>query len=142
MRTEDYWHVDELLDFQICKFRFRLRELTTCSCFAAASVVCLECHMAGLNTIETGNELSQPQFEFTGLPMCNLGLSKAGALFLRIILLELPVCQLYYQLREWLLCEWEEDSGSTVEQAYHLDHYFTHVSLHKLHRDNTFIIST
>ena len=51
-----------------CKQKFRLRELTSCLCSAAASAVCFEGLVAGLDATETGNELSQ-QFEFTGLVM-------------------------------------------------------------------------
>ena len=53
---------------QACKLKLRLRELTSCLCSAAASAVCFEGHMAGLDATETGKELSQPQFEFTSLP--------------------------------------------------------------------------
>ena len=44
---------------QACKLKLRLRELTSCLCSAAASAVCFDGHyLAGLNTTETGNELS------------------------------------------------------------------------------------
>ena len=46
---------------------FRSRELTSCLCSTAASAVCFEGRVAGLATIEKGNELSQPTFAFTGL---------------------------------------------------------------------------
>ena len=51
---------------QACKLKFRFRELTSCSYSAA---VCFEGPVAGLDTTETGNELSQPNFEFTALLM-------------------------------------------------------------------------
>jgi len=38
----------------------KLRELTSCLCSAAASAVCFEARVAGLDKTETGNELSQP----------------------------------------------------------------------------------
>ena len=52
---------------QACKLKFRLRELMSCFCSAAASAVCFEGRVAGLYAIETGNKLSQTKFEFKGL---------------------------------------------------------------------------
>ena len=52
---------------QACKLKFRLSKLTSCLCSAAASAVYFEGRMAGLDPTETGNELSQPTFEFTSL---------------------------------------------------------------------------
>ena len=51
-------------DEQACELKFGLRELTSCLCSAATSAVCFEGH---LDTKGTVNELSQPEFEFTGL---------------------------------------------------------------------------
>ena len=50
-----------------CKLKLRLRELTSCLCSTAAPAVCFEGRMLGLDTTETGNELSQPKFEFKSL---------------------------------------------------------------------------
>ena len=53
---------------QACKLKFRLRERALFLLFSAAALaVCFEGHMAGLDKTETGNELSQPKFEFTSL---------------------------------------------------------------------------
>ena len=47
-----------------------------CLCFAAASAVCFEDHVAGLDATETGNELSQHKFEFIGLViLCGFDIS-------------------------------------------------------------------
>ena len=46
---------------QACKYKFRLRDLTSCSCSAAASAVCFECQVAVVDTTETGSEFSQPK---------------------------------------------------------------------------------
>ena len=43
-----------------CKLKFRLRELTSCLCSAAALADCFEGRMAGLDGTETENGLSQP----------------------------------------------------------------------------------
>ena len=53
---------------QACKLKCRLRELISCLCSAAALAVCFEGRLAGLDPTETGNEISQPKFQFTGLP--------------------------------------------------------------------------
>ena len=50
---------------QACKLKFRLRELTPCSCSTAALAVCLEGSVAGPDA--TANELSQPKFELASL---------------------------------------------------------------------------
>ena len=50
----------EVAHQQACKLKFRLGELTSCLCSAAASAVCFEGRVAGLDAAETGNELSQP----------------------------------------------------------------------------------
>ena len=52
---------------QACKLKFRLRELTSCLCSAAAWAVCFEGSVAGVNATETGNVVSQPTLEFTPL---------------------------------------------------------------------------
>ena len=53
--------------YQACKLKFRLKELTSGLCFAAAlSCMLFKGHMlAGLDPTKKGNELSQPKFEFT-----------------------------------------------------------------------------
>ena len=48
----------EKVIMQTSKLEFRLRELTSCLCSAAASTASFECHVAVLNTTESGNELS------------------------------------------------------------------------------------
>ena len=58
---------DGRIDLQACKLKFRLRELTSCLCSAAASAVCFEGCLAGPDATVTGNERSQPKFEFTSL---------------------------------------------------------------------------
>ena len=50
-----------------CKIKFRLRELISCLCSAAALAVCFEGRVAGLEATETGNEISQPKFELARL---------------------------------------------------------------------------
>ena len=57
--TDDYWR---LLNDQACKLKFRLRETSSCLCSAAAVAVCFKGRLAGLEAIESGNELSQPNF--------------------------------------------------------------------------------
>ena len=52
---------------QACKFKFRLRDLISCSCSTSALAVCFEGRLAGPDATETGNELSQPKFELTRL---------------------------------------------------------------------------
>ena len=52
---------------QACKLKFRLRDLNSCLCSAAALAVSFEGCMSGLNATETGSELSQPKFQFTSL---------------------------------------------------------------------------
>ena len=47
---------------QACKLKFRLRDLTFCLCSTAASTVCFEGPLSGLDATETGSELSQPKF--------------------------------------------------------------------------------
>ena len=56
---------------QASELKFRLRELTSWLCYAAAWAVCVcfEGRMAGLDQTQIGNELSQPKFEFTSLGM-------------------------------------------------------------------------
>ena len=54
---------------QACNLKCRLRELTSSLCSATALAVCFEGQVAGLDTTETGNEFSQPKFEFTSLAM-------------------------------------------------------------------------
>ena len=52
---------------EACKLKFRLRELTSCLCSLAAWAICFESRVAGLDTTETGNEVSQPTLQFTSL---------------------------------------------------------------------------
>ena len=47
---------------QACKLKFRLRDLTSCLCSAAAPGFCFKGREAGVDTIETGNEFSQHKF--------------------------------------------------------------------------------
>ena len=47
--------------------KFRLRELTSCLCCAAAWTVCFEGSVTGLDATETGNEFSQLKFYFISL---------------------------------------------------------------------------
>ena len=54
---------------QACKLKFRLKELYSCLCSAAASAVCFEGCLIGLDRTETRNELSQPKIYFTPLFM-------------------------------------------------------------------------
>ena len=59
---------------QACKLKFRLREhFLAHPVFVppAALAVCFEGSVAGLDATETGNELSQPTFEFTSLAICD-----------------------------------------------------------------------
>ena len=56
---------------QACKLKFRLRELNSCLYSAAASAVCFEGRVAGLDATETENEFSQLRFWFTSLIMIN-----------------------------------------------------------------------
>lgn len=53
------WVLESKSDSQACKPKFRLRELTSSLCPAAALDIYFyfKCHMAGLEAIETGNEL-------------------------------------------------------------------------------------
>ena len=44
------------------KLKFRLRELTSCLCSAAAPAVCFKGCMAGLDTTETGIDIYQLKF--------------------------------------------------------------------------------
>ena len=46
---------------QACKLKFRLGELTSCLCSAAAKAVFFEGCLAGADATDTGNELSQPK---------------------------------------------------------------------------------
>ena len=57
---------------QTRKLKFRLRGLTSCSfsIFAVASY--FEGRVAGLDATVTGNELSQPKFEFSSFFMTHL----------------------------------------------------------------------
>ena len=48
---------------QACKLKFRLRELFSCLCSAAAQAICFEGSLAGLDATETGNVLSQATFK-------------------------------------------------------------------------------
>ena len=59
-------------DLQACKLIFRLIELTSCLCSDSALAVCFEGRITGLDATETGNDLSQPKFEFTGLRIYHL----------------------------------------------------------------------
>ena len=54
---------------QACRLKFRLRELTSCLCSAAALAFCFEGCMADLDPTVTGNGLSQLKFVFTCLAM-------------------------------------------------------------------------
>ena len=56
---------------QACKFKFRLKDLTSCLCSAASPAFCFKDRVAGVNATETGNELSQPTLEFTSLVICH-----------------------------------------------------------------------
>ena len=61
-----------LSSYQACELKFRFRELTSGLCSAATSAVCFEGRTAVLDATETGNELSQPKFEFTSLLLTSL----------------------------------------------------------------------
>ena len=52
---------------QACLLQFRLRELNSCKCSAAAPAVCFKGRVAGPDATETGNELSQLKFQFSSL---------------------------------------------------------------------------
>ena len=54
--------LQEICHGQACKLKFRLRELTSCLCSAAALAVCFEDCVADLDATETGNKLSQLNF--------------------------------------------------------------------------------
>ena len=58
--------------YQACVLKFKLRELPSCLCSAAAWAVCFEGSVAGVNATETGNEVSQPTLEFTSLHIMNM----------------------------------------------------------------------
>ena len=47
---------------QACKLKFRLKDLTSCLCSAAAPAVCFKGLVAGVDATETGNEFSQLKF--------------------------------------------------------------------------------
>ena len=51
----------------VCKLKYRLREVTSCWCSAAALAICFEGRVAGLDAAITGNKLYQLKFEFTSL---------------------------------------------------------------------------
>ena len=60
-------HALRLGDYQLCKVKFKLRELISCFCCAQTSHADLEADSRGSGRTQTGSELSQLKFEFTGL---------------------------------------------------------------------------
>ena len=90
---------------QACKLKFRFKGLTSCLSSAAASAVCVEGRLAGLEATETRNEPSQPKFEFTNLHrtdnwpsetyLFSLAAGRTGAMFAgRERWVQRPVCNL------------------------------------------------
>ena len=52
---------------QACKLKFRLRDLISWLCCVQTSHAALKADSRGSSGTQTGNELSQSKFEFTGL---------------------------------------------------------------------------
>ena len=63
----------EMVYDKACQIKFRLRELTSCLCSTAASAVWFEGRLAGLDTTETWNEVSQSFIWVNKLVNSNLG---------------------------------------------------------------------